>query len=399
MGESFLQSVREGYSYEEEIVLGVDITYVSGSKATCVYTDGLAGKTPCTWTNNSIASSNEVLSLIRKVCDFKTCLIPAGSQSVYKYLNPDDWSKYKDGTSVGPSAMTSYNYNVFTEFPHFYHSITKNGNKTSIRISNVKKDSSYSDWLFSYNGTVRKSRYIGSFLGYNQSSKLYSIAGVSPTASFTMENFRTYAKAQGSNYDMWDVSSLNIITILYLLAFCNVDSQSAVCPGYTDGSAKQNTGGSGYTTGGDFYRTGTSNTSRFRIFGIEDVWGNVYQYMSNLYTNGTTLYVTDYNTANLSGNVLSSMTFGSSYGGWIADIVGTTYFPFVAREGYVNASDTTGFCDYGYVDSGYVARSGGYWNYGSNAGVFYVNVYNDGGAYSSLGSRLVKVSEEIYSAT
>lgn len=380
-------------------VLGVRISLSDSNPATrCTYTDDLEGFSPASWTadaNGVIASTNPVLTKIREICNFRTCHILAGSTAVYKYLNPDDWRYYEDGSSAVTN-MTNDSYNTFLEVPHFWLSIVKDGSYLYIRISNKQVDNTYFDWPFSYNGTVRKAHYIGSFLGYVSSSKLYSRANVSPTVSTSMSNFRAYSRAHGSGYDMWMFSSLTIMQVLYLLAFCNTNSQSAVSAGFTGGSALQTTGYNYSSAYGEFYRSGTGNTSRFRIFGVEDLWGNLWEYCSNIYTVNSVLYVTDYNTGDQAGSVLASKTFSSNYGGWVQTVMGETYFPFVAAEGGVSGSDTTYYCDSGDVYAGYVAHSGGHWGNGANAGVFRLSVSGSAGGYGDYGSRLVFLCPDAY---
>lgn len=380
-------------------VLGVRISLSDGNPATrCTYTDDLEGYSPASWTadaNGVISSTNPVLSKIREICNFRTCHILEGSTAVYKYLNPDDWRYYEDGSSAVTN-MTNGSYNTFLEVPHFWLSVVKDGSYLYIRISNRQVDNTYFDWPFSYNGTVRKAHYIGSFLGYVSSGKLYSRADVSPTVNTSMSNFRTYSRAQGSGYDMWMFSSLTIMQVLYLLAFCNTDSQSAVSAGYTGGSALQTTGYNYSSAYGEFYRSGTGNTSRFRIFGVEDLWGNLYEYCSNIYTVSSVLYVTDYNTDNQAGSVLASKTFGSDYGGFVQTVMGETYFPFVAAEGGVSGSNATYYCDSGNVNADCVARSSGNWADGAGTGVFRLFVSAGAGSTGYVGSRLVFLCPDAY---
>ena len=380
-------------------ILGVRISLSDSNPATrCTYTDDLEGYSPASWTagtNGVISSTNPVLSKIREICNFRTCHILAGSTTVYKYLNPNDWRYYEDGSSAVTN-MANGSYNTFLEVPHFWLSVVKRGSYLYIRISNKQVDMTYFDWPFSYNGTVRKAHYIGSFLGYVSSSKLYSRANVSPTVDIPMSNFRTYSRAQGSGYDMWMFSSLTIMQVLYLLAFCNTNSQSAVSAGYTEGSALQITGYNYSSAYGEFYRSGTGNTSRFRIFGVEDPWGNLHEYCSNIYTVNRVLYVTDYNTGDQAGRVLASKTFGSNYGGCIKTVMGEPYFSFVAAEGGDEGSYTTYYCDNGYVNADCVAISGGDWDYSTSAGIFHLSVLSRTGGNGRYGSRLVFLCPDAY---
>jgi hypothetical protein len=363
------------------------------------YIEDIENAAPVSWSTISgagvVASTDSILQKIKKVCNFRTCHVANGA--VYKYLKPDDWRYYEDGTSAVAN-MTSATYDTMTEFPHFYMSITEDSSYVYLRISSRKLDDTYTDWMFSYNGTVRAKKYIGSFLGYNNGSKLYSRANVAPTVSLTMTNFRDYARARGTGYDMWDIQSLVILEILYLFAFRSTDSQTSVCPGYTSASALANTGFNYSSAYGDFYRSDpTSGTSRFRIFGIEDVWGNLYEYISNIFTVGTTLYLTDYNTGDQAGNTLATKTFSANYGGWVQTMMAEKFFPFVAKEGGVSGSSTTYYCDDGNVCSGFVARSGGRWDIGADAGIFRFGVYSSPGGDSDCGSRLVFSVSEVYS--
>ena len=381
-------------------ILGVKISLTDQNPSTRVtYTDGLEEfESPSVWSGNVVPSTDQVLSRIRELCNFRSCHIKSGETSVYKYLNPDDWRYYEDGSSAIAN-MASSGFNTFVEIPHFYMSITSDSSYLYVRISNTKVDDTYNDWMFSYNGSVRSKLYIGSFLGYIENGKLYSRCGVSPTVSTPMNTYRTNARAQGQGYDMWYFGALVVLQVLYLMMFRSTNSQEAVCPGFTGGSSVQTTGYSINASVGDFYRSdSTSTTSRFRIFGVEDLWGNLYEYCSNIYTVGNTLYATDYNTDDSSGRQIATKAFSSNYSGYIDKVMGETYFPFVIAEGGNSGSSTTFYCDDGNVYAGSVASSGGHWSSGPGAGVFRLYVDNGSGGYSSFGSRLVVLCPDEYAA-
>ena len=176
---------------------------------------------------------------------------------------------------------------------------------------------------------------------------------------------------------------------MYILQFKgNLHSQSIVGQGNMRNNNPLNTGRS--DDKGMIYGDDTVA----KLFGIEDIWGNVYQYVNNYYfdrnyhvTTTTDDTITDVNKYTDQG----SYGYTSSSHGWISDCMGTTEAGFTPIYGGTNGSSYTYFCDYGRMSSSSVLLVGGSDNAYSEPGLFLVYLYGynrTGSSASAFGSRL-----------
>lgn len=301
---------------------------------------------------------------------------------ITKEINPMDKTKYLDGTSV-PSDV-----DVMAEYPKVYWKVNTISNGFEIRISNKQLDSGYKCLAHLVNGIEKDNIYIGTYLGYAENGKLRSKSGEFPTANTTLTQFRKYAQAVGAGYQLDNWYPLVLRKILYLIAYKNLNSQSALGRGYTDSNNNAiRTGGT--NTKGLCY--GSSNGSEQICFlGIEDFYGNLYTWVDGMYYNGSIMVTPDNKTFNDSASGYKNVgsTTNWSAGGWINDVVKTTeglFFPYGK-----NGSSSTYYSDYGGVHSGYFSIHGGLWSYGDDAGAFRLSVtYGASGSHSNIGGRLV----------
>ena len=301
---------------------------------------------------------------------------------VTKEINPMNKTKYIDGSNV-PADV-----DVMAEYPKVYWKVNTISNGYEIRISNKKIDSEYKCLAHLVGGIEKDNIYIGTYLGYIENGKLRSKSGVSPTANTTLTQFRKYAQAVGYGYQLDNWYPLVLRKILYLIAYKNLNSQSALGRGYTDSNNNAiRTGGT--NTKGLCY--GSSNGSEQICFlGIEDFYGNLRTWVDGMYYNGNIMVTPDNKTFNDSAsgfkNVGSTTNWGSF--GYISDVVKTTeglFFPYGK-----NGSLSTYYSDYANVDSDYFSVHGGDYDDSDYAGAFVLHVYwSASESDSNIGSRLV----------
>jgi len=166
-----------------------------------------------------------------------------------------------------------------------------------------------------------------------------------------------------------------------LIKYGNLNSQAALGGGYTDGDS------GGYTaqmTGatdslGFCYGTKNSNLNRMKLFGIEDFWGNIHDWVEGLRTNENNgliiSEVVDSSGAEVNTTTVENSNI-SSYGQYIRYIFGTTitgFIPFYDESD--SGSTSTYFADYGEVYPSFSAVFGGDYGALDNAGVFYLDVF------------------------
>ena len=300
---------------------------------------------------------------------------------VTKEVNPTNKTKYKDGTTI-PADV-----DVMSEIPKIYWKVTTSGNKYEIRICNQKLDSGYKCLAHLAGGVEKDFIYIGAYLGYVENGKLRSKSGVNPTASTTLTNFRSYARAVGSGYQLDNWHPLTLRKILYLIAYKNLDSQTALGKGNTGSGSKKNTGGT--NTRGLYY--GSTNVAEQVCFlGIEDFYGNLYTWVDGMYYNGNIMVTPDNKTFNDSASGFKNVgsTPNLSTYGYVKNVVKTAEGLFFPSD--LGGSTSTYYSDSGNVASGCFSVHGGSYYGGDNAGAFYLHVrYRASESVSGIGGRLV----------
>ena len=172
------------------------------------------------------------------------------------------------------------------------------------------------------------------------------------------------------------------------MKYGSLDSQTALGRGYVDGNAAATaTGG---TNAKGFCFGETTGKQQMKIFGIEDFWGNLYQWIDGLYSNASWTILTTYKAFNDTGSgYLFSNSSGNSAntGGYMTKAQGGTQTGFNIKAS--SGSETTYFADYANLNADCLPYFGGSWAFASNAGAFRLCVSRSAsGASSDIGARL-----------
>lgn len=347
----------------------------SNPNSCCTYIEDAVG--------TSVATKTSLGGWADKFPFNKIRIVGFKNGQVTKAINPNNKTQYVGGGTV-PSDV-----DVMIEIPKVYWKFTNISNGYEMRISNYKIDSTYDCYAHKVGGVEKDHIYVGAYLGYVEGSKLRSRSGVSPTVNTTLTQFRNYAHNVGNGYQQFNWFTLMLLQNLYLLAYKNLNSQNALGYGYANrNSGKTNTGGTN-TKGMIFGETGGKQQVCF--LGIEDFYGNIYQWVDGMKTDSSYNVLVTSDNKNFNDNASGFKNVGrSSYlsGGKTSKVLHTNEGGYVPTE--LSGSDTTYYCDYGYVDSGYVAEFGGNWNDGLHVGAFYLDVScSPSNSDSDLGSRLV----------
>ncbi|MBB6451974.1 hypothetical protein HNQ94_000395 [Salirhabdus euzebyi] len=130
--------------------------------------------------------------------------------------------------------------------------------------------------------------------------------------------------------------------------------------------------------------------------GIESPWGDIYQFVDGININDHQTWVAK-NADDYTSNVFASPYeqvgyVNSNTNGYVSEMGYDTNNPFVELPVNVSGGSTTYYSDYYYQSTGQrIALVGGYWSYGSSAGLSYWALYaSSGNAYVILGGRLLK---------
>ena len=284
--------------------------------------------------------------------------------------------------------------NAFIKIPKFYSK--KSGNVW--KISGTKHDGFTTLFVDGKGGEIPYV-LVGCYKGYVDvgSSKLKSLAGVSPAVSETMATFRGYAQANGEGYQLTDYLIRSIIEMLFVIEFATTDSQS-VMRGLCSVSASHTTGGTDgiANTNDDLHPASgqptnrTSGAYQCKYRGIEDPWGNVWEFCDGISFDGSYVYASidpsDYESGKITGTYRLVGQRATSSG----DIQTITAFDRYPDMGYVTAVGTSDFGDYSWYDAGgQILFVGGRWVNGSDAGLFYLDGSSGAGASDAgIGCRL-----------
>lgn len=305
---------------------------------------------------------------------------------------------YRDITEV----TDSYG-NVFVRIPKFYIRKTDSANLRTWQISEYPHPGFYLPWCFWDFANQQElphvdvGKYIAS-LGTN--NRLESKPGVMPLSSRTIIDFRTYARNNNTGglqgYQQYDIHVHDIITVLFYVEFATLDSQS-IMAGLTSGSAYAESG----LTDGVVASSGspTSNTSgaepcQYR--GIENPWGNVYQFVDGVNIDNHQAWVAknaeDY-TSNVFAHPYEQLGYiNYSANGYTTAMGFDPSLPFAEFPTAVGGSNSTYYADYYYRGTGQrIALVGGVRDSGAVAGVSCWRLsYASSDSGAGIGGRLLK---------
>lgn len=368
-------------NYEETITYTVRIDENNSNPMTaCVYLDDAANmvKGSADWDSMPVFGG------------IKPCVLKDGR--VQYYLQPDNFNLKLDNT---PSTLTGEDGDVMIEIRKFAYRIYKEDNYIYVSVTNdpaqVAADSRYTYDAFSRltEGDLDKF-YKGAFKGYiDAEGKLRSIAGVLPANNKNIGAFRAAAQLNGEHYQQSTYAQLKALQCLYIIKYGTLNGQAALGKGVVSVSAAIETGGT--LENGMNYGATTDGSHHVKLFGIEDFWGNIWEWVDGLTTNGTRDLITSWNSFSNEGVPATSDTFvtglEANASSWNKKVAGTTAAGFMPIE--FGGSSSTYWADFGYLYASCVLLFGGRWNNGDYAGPF--NLRAEDGASTAgagIGARL-----------
>lgn len=318
--------------------------------------------------------------------NIKPCLVKDGV--VQYYLNPLNLAQKADGS---PATITDPSVgDVMIEIPKLGYRITSDGTSHYISVTDDPDAHGYCYRAHSLDAEGDCDKiYIGAYLAYQESSKLYSVSGKAPAASITLTAARTAAQARGTGYQLISFYPVTLLQCLYLIMYKNRNGQSALGRGFVDGnSAATATGGT--NAKGVCYGE-TTGKQQMCFLNIEDFWGNLLYWVDGIYCDSARNVKTAFKDFKDNGTDYpftkpSGLT--SNTGNYMKDIQGTNEGGFTIKA--TGGSTTTYWADHAHLYAGYCAGFGGSWSSGDHAGPFrfYVN-YSASYSNSDLGARLI----------
>ena len=310
--------------------------------------------------------------------DIRPCLFKDGA--VVGYLNPDNFAQFENGSVAD---ITSGNAgDVMIEIPKIGYKFSKSSTTLTVQITNdPNKDGFCYKAHTRTNEGDREKLYIGAFLGSNKANKLRSISGVAPLNVTTLTDFRTYAKANGAGYDLFAFYPMTLLQCLYLIKYKNLNSQAALGKGYTGDMdwefvVKKHTKNTGATIDKGMDYGSADNMEQMKFLGIEDFWGNLYQWIDGLVSTSDYHALVATDNFNDTGDGYADLgALSTKYiGGYMKEPQGNNDAGFIISS--TGGSSSTYFSDSVNFGGGYVPVFGGYFGNGDGAGAFLLNVHS-----------------------
>ena len=352
---------------------GIKIDTTNTNPANAVtYTDDAIGFTPLS-VNQSTGACNYgswgEQDFMENFLGCRPCLYKNGTR--VSYLNPNDYSKFTNGTTAD---ITSGNAgDVMVEFKKCWYKFSKVGNNIYFQIADYDRSkdgfvtTAFTD---ENNGAAVNYMYYGAYEGYNDGNKWRSLSGKTNTISITYTNTRTYCKNNGIKYGMENWTKRWYILGLLMLVTKGRDMSSTIGQGRWQQSSAIQTGtmnNRGLFYGRSIYTEGV------KCFGIENMWGNYWNWVDGVVTASNALLFKGTAPYNDTGSGYSSVSDGFTRNGWYT---ATNMMPVLngaAMTATVGQSNhTIGWADGWYVSSGAgeICFVGGCYDNGSNVSCF-----------------------------
>jgi len=295
--------------------------------------------------------------------DMKRCNLDDNGNILAYFGDPT----YKDDGSNGQ---------VMVQIPKFWYKsemVNENGNKKyRWWISDNEIDGFKLHPAFIRNGVEKDVIYIGAYEGYVSGGMLHSRAGVTPTASRTIVQFRQDAQARGAIWHQQDFLTTCAIQLLYLIEYAHFDSQTKIGQGITNDTVFHQTGETAQYGNQSF---GNQNNSKIAMSyrGIENLYGNYWQWIDGININNHRAYIADHNfkSNKFDGHYRQVGFTNATSNGYVKDIGWASQDDFMFLAIDSDGSDSSYLHDYYRQDSGArISRLGGSRLSGSRAGAF-----------------------------
>lgn len=359
---------------KEQYVYGVVIKSDANPSAV-YYTDDCVGFVPASAFSLGSWDSSPMYR------DIKPCVLKADGTVSY-YLQKNDYTKKEDGAA---SILTGADGNVMVEFPKLYWDFKRVGTDLYVRIGNHKFSETAVCYAHTDGLNVRDKIYISAYKTSGVAGN-QSISGQKPTVSQTISWFRSAARSIGTRWNIGTFYSKIMLEVLSLMLYKGRDLQNLLGKGFTYGNAGSATTG---TTNSDSFCFGYKATNdgkqQMKFLGLEDYYGNVWEFVDGLVSNKYTLRATTDTTKfnDIGNGYESSVLSGFSapiVGSYVIDVHGTNSFGFIANS--VGGSEVTYYSDGFWINNTDVGRDntvalfGGVWFNAGRAGSFYWYLYD-----------------------
>lgn len=300
------------------------------------------------------------------------------------------WSGMKEcnlnasGTVTAWKGQSGFSYDgdfTMVFIPVFYVAQKRSGTKQYFYVSDKAKTG--------FTKHPGSGKYVGR---YHMGSVRPSTALVSPYVDIPRVTARSKAKSNGSKYHLYDFATYCAIIWLYLIEFADWNCQKKIGLGVANRSNNPLESGE---TDALLYHTGRSSEysdgyAPVQYRWIENLWGNVSQWVDGFNTNGTEAYYCTDPSKYADDTTTGYTKIGTlPASGWIKDLTVTDNGLLIPKT--TGGSETTYIPDHMWPSSGWhVLYVGGYWSAGSSAGLLCFHAGNaSSDSSSNISARLL----------
>lgn len=263
----------------------------------------------------------------------------------------------------GDSGFSRSNSYTMVFIPVFYVAQKRSGAKQYFYVSDKPKTG-----MTKHPGS---GKYVGRYHMYGGDYG-YSKTNTFPWVNVTRAIARDKAKELGSKFHLYDFATYCAIIFLYIVEFADWNSQAKIGRGYTD-SDNSSAISSGHTDSMTYHTgraSGTDGKTAVQYRWVENLWGNVFQWVDGFNANGTTAYACTDPSKYADDTANGYTNIGTlPAGDWIRDLTVTDNGLLIPKT--TGGSTTTYVPDYVYSSSSgwRVLYVGGRWNGGAYAGL------------------------------
>ena len=276
----------------------------------------------------------------------------------------------------GDSSFSRSNDYTMVFIPAFYVAQKRSGTKQYFYVSDKPKTG-----MTKHPGS---GKYIGK---YHMNSYGRSSTNCSPWVNMT----RASSRRSTPKFHIYDFATYCAIIFLYIVEFADWNCQKKIGPGITNDSMHSNgdTDNMKYHTGRTNDWAGDAqNPVQYRW--IENLWGNVFQWVDGFNADGTTAYYCVDPSKYADDTSTGYTQIGTlPASGWIKDLIVTDNGLLIPKAS--GGSETTYVPDYVGSSSGWrVLCVGGGWSSGAYAGLLYFHAsHASSGSYADVSARLL----------
>lgn len=319
---------------------------------------------------------------------FRRCLLlPDGT--VDYFLSATNSNYKADGSQANITGAGGYLGNVMTQIPKYYRKITTVGDVVTREVSLTPEAGFTLHPAFIKAGVEVPFRYYRAYQGVEIDGKLRSVSGAVPTRSKNISQFRTLAKANGTDWHQIDWMLLDAVRELSSIEIGTFNSQSVLGQGNSTGANYDLASGTSNSIGNGSSTSETSGWMSYR--GIENFYASIFEFIDGINIRDYEPFVNaDHRTFTsdvFTGDYVSAGVTQPDANGYISAMHHTEAGLFVKTA---TGGSTTFFADYYFQATGNrIWVHGGHAGNAAYCGSFYSSAYySSSTAHATLGAGL-----------